>query len=242
MSKSVRRAIQRYYAPDQRHNDMFFLKAVEKWITPNSRVLDAGAGAGDLFQYDFKGRVKEMIGADLDARIEQNPLLDRGVKTDLMQLPFGDNSFDLVFSRYVLEHVADPREFLAELHRVLKPGGRFLFLAPNKWHYVAFIASLTPHTFHKWYNKKRGRIEEDTFSTFYKLNSFGNIRREFSRADFEEVEMVARECSPNYLLTNIIAFLGGMLYERVVNRFDCLSGIRVNIVGCFRKPLQNTSD
>ena len=123
-----------------------------------------------------------MIGADLDPRIENNPLLDRGVKTDLLHLPFEDNCFDIVFSRYVLEHVDAVQAFLKELHRILKTGGSFVFLAPNKWHYVAFM------------------------------------------------------------LTNIVAFLCGTVYERVVNRFDCLSGIRVNIVGCFRKTSPSTSD
>ena len=40
----VRRAMERYYAADQQDNDLLFLEVVEKWIKPDSRVLDAGAG------------------------------------------------------------------------------------------------------------------------------------------------------------------------------------------------------
>ncbi len=236
MSERVERAMVRCYPPDRRSNDPFFLRAIERHIAPESHVLDAGAGAGDLFQYDFRGRVAEMVGADLDERVENNPLLDRGVHTDLIHMPFEDNSFDVVFSRYVLEHVANPPLFLKEVRRVLRPGGRFLFLTPNKWHYVAAMASLTPHTFHEWYNRRRGRLEEDTFPTAYKLNSFKDVRRQFTQAGFEEIELVSRECSPNYLVMNVAVFYCGMLYERLVSRFSALSGIRVNLIGCFRKP------
>jgi SAM-dependent methyltransferase len=49
---------------------------------------------------------------------------------DLYHLPFGDNSFDYVFSVYVLEHVPDTQKAINEMFRVLKPGGKAYCLVP----------------------------------------------------------------------------------------------------------------
>jgi SAM-dependent methyltransferase len=57
-----------------------------------------------------------------------NPAAD--VKVDLMQIPFPDASFDAVLCSHVLEHVPDDRKALAELHRILRPGGWACLLVP----------------------------------------------------------------------------------------------------------------
>ena len=46
-------------------------------------------------------------------------------------LPFEDASFDCVISFQVIEHIADDRAFVQEIHRVLRPGGRFIVTTPN---------------------------------------------------------------------------------------------------------------
>jgi SAM-dependent methyltransferase len=51
-------------------------------------------------------------------------------------LPFGDGSFDGAFMNEVFEHVADERRALAEIRRVLKPGGILVLISPNRCHYI----------------------------------------------------------------------------------------------------------
>lgn len=178
----------------------------------------------------------EIVGADFDSRVCENPLVHRGVVLDGTELPFEDGTFDLVFSRYVLEHVPDAGGFLREVYRVLKPGGSFLFLTPNKWHYVAIVSRCTPHTFHGWYNRLRGREETDTFPTVYRLNSRSAVRRHFTEAGFMEKELVMCECCPNYLTLSAPLFLLGVGFERLVNSSEVFAGLRVNILGHFCKP------
>ncbi len=99
-------------------------------------VLDVGSGAGQISQHLLKY-------ADHDAKIYctdlSQPMLERArmrlkssrprfVTADIVQLPFPDSFFDGVTCGYVLEHLADPRPGLAELSRVLRPGGRMLLL------------------------------------------------------------------------------------------------------------------
>ncbi len=230
---------QRLYEPGQFDNDGFFRQMIYEAIGPQSCVLDAGAGAGEIFQYELKDKVKEVVGVDLDHRVESNPQLHRGIYANLKNIPVEDNYFDLVFCRYVLEHIEKPQEFLQEICRILKPGGCFLFLTPNKWHYVSIASSLTPKWFHNWYNRLRGRQEEDTFPTVYHLNSKSHIRRQFRLAGLEERKLIFRECCPNYLTFSTLTFLLGVAYERLVNCSGLLASLRVNILGCFDKPTKN---
>ena len=75
-----------------------------------------------------------------------------------------------MFSKYVLEHLDDPVRVFRELRRVTKPGGRLIVHAPNRFHYYALAARITPHRFHVWFNDKRGQDEEDAFETRYRAN------------------------------------------------------------------------
>jgi SAM-dependent methyltransferase len=49
-------------------------------------------------------------------------------------VPYADNVFDLILSHEVLEHVQDDRAVLAEMARVLRPGGRAIIFCPNRWY------------------------------------------------------------------------------------------------------------
>ena len=64
-------------------------------------------------------------------------------------LPFGDAAFDCVISFQVIEHIEKDREFVREIHRVLRPGGRFIVTTPNApmsltrnpWHVREYTAA-----------------------------------------------------------------------------------------------------
>ena len=67
-----------------------------------------------------KQRNLEYITADLES-----PIAD--VKADICNLPFEDNSFDLIFCNHVLEHIPNDKKAMQELFRVLKKGGFGIF-------------------------------------------------------------------------------------------------------------------
>lgn len=211
-----------------------FVAELERYVGPEHEVLDLGAGAGQINHYSFRGRVARMVGVDLDPRVCQNPLLDEGRVGDIQEIPFVDNSFDIAFAIYVLEHLADPARFVNEVRRVLRPGGHFLALTPNRFHYVSVASTVTPTSFHKWYNKRRGRDEDDTFPTFYRLNTCQTLTRHFQAGGFETAHLRTIEVQPNYLKFSRLAFLLGAAYERLVNSTQLLSSLRVNIIAAFR--------
>ena len=225
-----------YPQPAQCDPVVAFVERLRRRARPEHDVLDLGAGAGERSQYALRGSVRSIVGVDLDPRVERNPLLDRGVIADLADLPFESNSFDVVFSIYVLEHIAQPTALAAAVHRVLRPGGIFMALTPNVAHYAAAASRVTPTAFHRWYNRQRGRDDADTFPTWYRLNSRAALRRHFGGAGLEPVAIDGIEVRPNYLTFSPLAFLAGAAYERVVNAYEPLSPLRVNFVAVFRKP------
>jgi SAM-dependent methyltransferase len=91
------------------------------------RVLDLGCGAGDSVDL-FRSVDPDVswTGADIDDSAEVAARTRRDaefVTFDGERLPFEDGSFELVYCKQVLEHVARPRELLGEVARVLAPGG-----------------------------------------------------------------------------------------------------------------------
>lgn len=227
-----------YPSINQRDPAQLFTEWVEMNARESDRVLDLGAGAGDRNRYDLRGRCREVVGADMDERVHSNPLVDRGITLPPQgdRIPVEDGAFDIVFTIYVLEHVEHPDAFAQEVSRVLKPGGLFMSLAPNRNHYVPMLARMTPTRFHEWANERRGRSREDTFPTYYRLNTTRAIRKTFEGAGLIEKHVRSVECCPNYLKFSLPAFWAGVLYERAVNAWQALDGLRVNILAAFAKP------
>lgn len=216
-------------------DDAIFRERIIAYITPESVALDVGAGAGIVTQMNFKGLAKRVCGVDLDPRVVDNPMLDEGRVSDASGIPYEDEVFDVVFSDNVFEHLDDPLSVYREVYRVLKPGGVLLFKTPNKWHYMPTIARLTPHGFHQFVNRLRGRAEADTFPTRYRTNTKGDVSRLAAEGGFA-VERIERiEGRPEYLRMTWPTYLAGALYERVVNSTSLLAPCRILLVGTLRK-------
>lgn len=62
----------------------------------------------------------------------ESPLAD--VHMDIRQMPFADNSYDVLLCNHVLEHIDDEQKALSEIHRVLKPGGWAILQVPIEYH------------------------------------------------------------------------------------------------------------
>ena len=103
-------------------------------------ILDLGCGDGTFAEATFT--------EPLDAGIDPSPVAlaeakQRGMHRDLKlgqggKLPFPDATFATVLSNSVVEHIPDIDGTLREVHRVLKPGGRFIFTTPSQ-HFAEYL-------------------------------------------------------------------------------------------------------
>jgi ubiquinone/menaquinone biosynthesis C-methylase UbiE len=101
-------------------------------LLPGWRLLDAGCGPGTItLGLVRKVSPGQVIGVDIEesqfakarGQAEQEGLNIEFQKASISHLPFSDGYFDAVFSHAVLQHLTNPEAALAELRRVLKPGG-----------------------------------------------------------------------------------------------------------------------
>ncbi len=109
-------------------------------IRPGQRVLDLASGTGDLVLHyvDLVGPNGLVVMSDINLNmlnLGRDRLLDRGspatlsyAQIDAEQLPFADHSFDRVSIAFGLRNVTHKERALAEMERVLRPGGRALVL------------------------------------------------------------------------------------------------------------------
>ena len=109
--------------------------------------------------------------------------------TTVPPLPFGDASFDCVISFQVIEHIERDAEFVREIHRVLRPGGRFVVSTPNA------PMSLTRNPWHvREYTPEQ--LRELLGGTFREVESLGVAGNEKVRSYYERnrraVERIAR--------------------------------------------------
>ena len=108
------------------------------------RVLDAGCGTG-FFSERARARGARVISLDIGPNLLKVTRARAGtsvVAADVTQLGLGDASFDVVISSECIEHTVSPRAAVAELSRVLRPGGRLVLTCPNRlWHWSCVLAN-----------------------------------------------------------------------------------------------------
>lgn len=116
-------------------------------IRPGAKLLEVGAGRPDVLK-GFKNQRLGVFGCDI-SKASKEACEVEGIPFKLVnfvknKLPYKDNSFDVVYSKSVIEHMPDALYFVSECKRVLKPGGIFLALTPD-WNanYKTFFDDFT---------------------------------------------------------------------------------------------------
>lgn len=197
--------------------EVAFFTQVAALLRPDDVVLDFGAGRGEFMDNDpslyrrwiqnFRGRCDHVDGCDPDPAVRDNPTLDAAhVIVPGAPLPYADNRFNLIVSRYVFEHLADPEWAASELLRVLKPGGWLCVMTPNKWGYVALASRLLPNRLHAGALSavQPGRQDKDVFPTVYRLNTPRALRRYFGHA--ADVVHYSTSAVPSYFFGSLLLF------------------------------------
>lgn len=226
MSSLAVRLRERYYRTEL-HPYRIFERRVESMVEPGRTVLlDAGCGRTVPVLRKFQGKAARLIGVELVDFTDVPPGIETH-KSDLGRMPLADASVDLIMSRSVFEHLTDPAAVYRELARVLRPGGRVVFLTANIWDYGTMVARLVPNRFHARVVKTvEGRQEEDTFPTAYRTNSRADVAVLATASGFKVTSFEYLSQYPNYLMFNGVLFFLGMCFEKLISRFESLRFLR----------------
>ena len=162
-------------------NEVPFLGIAQALAADARCIVEVGCGRGgavDVDQpkafQDLRGPGRVVVGIDLDPAAADNPVLDEFRLIESSgRWPLEDGEADLAVSDWVLEHVADPQQFVAELTRVLRPGGVFVARTVSRRSPLSVAARLIPNHRHSRVLSKLQptREERDVFPTQYRMNS-----------------------------------------------------------------------
>ena len=138
------------------------------------RVVEAGCGARSHLDYPEGSRV---FGVDiLRTQLRRNASTRRVAQGDVTALPVASASADLVVCWDVLEHLVLPERAVAEIARVLRPGGIAVLALPNILSFKGLVTRFTPWWFHVWVyrhvlgDRRVGTDASDQFPTAFRFS------------------------------------------------------------------------
>jgi len=174
-------------------------------------------------------------GVDPDKEaLDKKTLIKNKAVGVVENLPFKSNFFDLVVSEWGLEHLPDTQKAFRKIYRVLKPGGKVIFLTPNIWNYNVWIILAIPNRFHDFFTRKLyGRQEGDTYPVRYKINSVKKIAETLEPMGFKKSQIILNG-DPSYISLNKPLFAIACLFEKVLDLRPFNFG-KVHLIGVYEQ-------
>jgi SAM-dependent methyltransferase len=147
--------------PEEQAVDAIVRVRIQDYARGKGRIHILEAGCGRRWPYRFDDVDFVLTGVDLDEdalRIRQQEKrdLDGTVLGDLRTVSFARNSFDIIYSAYVLEHVPQTERVLRNFLDWIKPGGLIILKFPDRDSVYGFITRVTPHWVHVLYKRHLG--------------------------------------------------------------------------------------
>src|SRR5690349_12050243 len=192
---------------------------VRGYVTRDSNVLDLGCGRGGVAEVVWRDvRLAAGVDPDIASLTSHRAAGMPVVRAVGEKLPFAADSFDVVVSVWVLEHLADPVSTFIEVRRVLRPGGHFIFLTPNLRNPLMVMNRLgqaIPALQRRLVPRVYGRDGADTFPVRYRANTERDIKT-YALASGLRVQELRVVPDPTYLAMNGLMFNASVMSERLM--------------------------
>jgi SAM-dependent methyltransferase len=234
--------LQRTITPGLPYSQTVFEQRLGPYARASTRWLDLGCGHRMLPEWRAESEAQLVASAPVVVGLDADyPALKRHrsirflTAGDITQLPFKNESFDLVTANMVVEHLSDPAKQFAEVGRVLSPGGIFLFHTPNVRSYIISLARLFPDSFKQALAKlMEGRDAVDVYPTFYRANEAESIAAVAASSGFSvaNIEFVASSPAFGLIAPLLVAEL---LWIRELRSRESLAPLRHTLICALRR-------
>lgn len=236
--------VQGIIAPGLENSQFAYKNAISFYLNCDTRWLDLGCGhqllpewmpSARKEQAALVRRAKILVGIDVDTpSLRRNKVCRNLVGGNIELLPFANETFDVVTANMVVEHVRDPDALLAEVNRVLRPKGIFLFHTPNLWGYTTLAACMLPRFAKTWLSQfLQNRSEEDVFPTYYRMNTPRAVQRVARRHSFAVLKLDLMESSAQTIMLGPVVVLELLLIRAL--RLRLFRKFRTNTIAILQK-------
>ena len=235
-------ATRRIIAPDLKYSQWAYEAVLWERSAGKERWLDLGCGRCLLpsWRQDEEPRLvrraRLMVGLDYDHEsLVDNTTISCLVRGDASSLPFAGETFDLITSNMVFEHLDDPVRQLRNIRAVLRPGGELVFHTPNAHGYGPVLSRLIPKAIRNrviWFLQRRK--EEDIFPTFYRINTPDDIGTLAAAAGLEVTSLQMVASTPIFIMVPPLVVLELLLIRLLMTQAGWR--YRSNIIVVLRRP------
>lgn len=172
-------ALQRRLAPGVQYSQQTYEARLKDQLKPTDVWLDIGCGHTVLPEWrgaEESALVRKtpfVVGIDMDLdALSRHRSITNLCQSNVSSLPFPNDTFDIVTANMVVEHLDAPAIQFAEIARVLKVGGLFMFHTPNLGSYLMPLIRMIPERVKPALARLiEGRPSEDVYPTHYRSNS-----------------------------------------------------------------------
>ena len=221
------------------HYMAVYARLLEEAVRPAQTIIHLGSGPlgfGEVCHIPLEGKTVWAVDPD-EGALAHNPSPNRLCASG-EAIPLPDASVDLIASEHLLEHVQDIEGLLRESHRLLKPGGRFIFTTPNFLSYSGIATHFTPFAAHQAVMRMLNRTDaanRQPYPTFFRFNTVWRIEKLAQAAGFDVAQLWTGVDHPTY--TGPIPGLhqAAVLAHLLLDKVELLAPFRLTLTGVLVK-------
>ncbi len=192
-----------YRFTDRSHYWKVYQSMVDEAVLPAKDVIHLGCGPlwfGKVATVPLDGKTIYAVDPD-EKMLARNPA-QHHICAYGESIPLPDGCADVVAADHLVEHLEKPEAVLSEAHRLLRPGGRFVFTAPNLLSYSGLATHWTPHWFHKLYvgllRTSTGSNNPKPYPTYFRMNTVWAVNRIAKQTGFRVDKLYTGVDHPTY--------------------------------------------
>ncbi|WP_437673365.1 class I SAM-dependent methyltransferase [Sorangium sp. So ce131] len=224
-----------YRFTDRPHYWKVYQGMVDEAVAPAKDVIHLGCGPlwfGKVATVPLDGKTIYAVDPDEQA-LARNPA-PHHIRAFGDAIPLPDGCVDVIAADHLLEHVEKPEALMREAHRLLRPGGRFVFTAPNLLSYTGLATHLTPYWFHKLYvdllrSNSSKTTKGDAYPTFFRMNTVWAVDRIAKETGFRVDKLSSGVDHPTYTVLFPGVHQAVMAMHLVLDKVEALAPFRITL-------------